>query len=86
MGVEEKSPQKPIKKKGKSGFYGCQHEFCCVHVNFGYDAVLELLGFTKNVFDDYVAALGFGVNYVFKLGFPVDDNVEFTHFVFTKIV
>jgi hypothetical protein len=84
-GIEEKSQQTPIKKK-ESGFDGCQHKLCRVHVNFRYDAVLEFLGFAKHVLDDYVAALGFGVNYIFKLGFPIDDNVEFTHFVSPKII
>jgi len=71
-------------RKKELRFDGCQNEFCCVHVHFGYDVVREFFGFAKHVFDDYVAALGFGVNHVFKLGFTVDYYVEFAHSAFTN--
>ncbi len=84
LAVSAAKPMQKTLKKGNLGFCGCQNQFCRVHVNFCDDAVLELLGFAQHVLDHHVAALGFGVDYVFKLGFPVDYNIEFTHSGSTK--
>jgi len=56
-----------------------EYHSCVWDVDLDDFAVFELFCFAQNVLDGDVVAFDFGVDDVSKLGFSVEDNVEFTH-------
>ncbi len=59
--------------------YRIEHKSGRVNVNLNYCAVLEFFCLAQDVLNDYIATVVFRVNYVFKLSFSIENNVEFTH-------
>ncbi len=60
-------------------FYWGEHKPCVGYVYIHNLAAFELFRFTQNVSDCNVVAFNLNVNHIFKLSFPIKDNVKFAH-------